>query len=285
MQNPKLAFFGTPYVARDTFDILFAKGFVPAVVVTSPDAKKGRGLALQPSEAKSWALAHGIPVLTPEKLDDAVLGEISSFGCDVAIVVAYGKIFPEQFLDAFPRGVLNIHYSLLPKYRGASPVESALLAGDAVTGVSIQKMARELDAGDIVAQTEVPILPEETTQELRPRLITIGAELLAGTLPAFLDGRTVTRPQDASQATFTKKIAKADGLLDLANDPHENWNKYRAYAESPGTYFFLERDGKSVRVKIAAAKYGNGVFTPTRVIPEGKREMNYEDFARSFCVN
>lgn len=281
MQNPKLAFFGTPYVARDTFDMLLQKGFSPAVVVTSPDAQKGRGLALQPSETKAWALAHGFPILTPERLDEKAVSDIRSFGCDAAVVVAYGKIFPERFLNAFPQGILNVHYSLLPKYRGASPVESALLAGDAATGVSIQKMARELDAGDIIAQTEVQIEPNETTRELRPRLIALGASLLAEVLPSFLSGNASAVPQDAAQATFAKKIAKADGLLDLAGTARENWNTYRAYAESPGTYFFAKRNGKTVRVKIVDATYENGVFTPTRVIPEGKREMNYEDFSRS----
>lgn len=279
-KNPKFAFFGTPYVARDTLEVLVARGYTPAVVVSSPDAPKGRGLAIMPSETKEWALVHGIPVLTPEKLDAEAMAQIHSYGCAFAIVVAYGKIFPQALISAFPMGVLNIHYSLLPKYRGASPVESALLNGDTVTGVSIQKMAAELDAGDILAQKGVPIEPTETTRELRPRLITIGAKLLADVLPSFISGAATFIPQDHRNATVTGKINKSEGLIDLADDALKNWNKYRAYAESPGTYFFTERNGKKMRVKIADAKYENDAFIPARIIPEGKREMDYEDFLR-----
>ena len=278
MKNPKFAFFGTPYVARDTLAILVARGYVPEVVITSPDAHKGRGLALTPSETKEWALARDLPVLAPEKLDAETVQEIGSYGCDFAVVVAYGKILPQELLNAFPTGVLNIHYSLLPKYRGASPVESALLSGDELTGVSIQKMALELDAGDILEQKGVPIGPEETTRELRPRLITIGAELLADVLPSFVSGAASLVPQDHQNATIAGKIDKKEGLLDLSGNAEENWNKYRAYAESPGTYFMIEKNGKKMRVKIASAKYEDGQFIPLRVIPEGKREMEYKDF-------
>lgn len=280
MKNPNFAFFGTPYVARDTLEILIARGYVPEIIATSPDAHKGRGLALAPSKTKEWALAHDLPVLAPEKLDTETIQKIRSYGCDFAIVVAYGKLFSQELLDTFPLGVLNIHYSLLPKYRGASPVESALLSGDTVTGVSIQKMALELDAGDLLAQKGVPIGAEETTRELRPRLITIGAELLADVLPSFISGAASFVPQDERNATVAGKIDKKEGLLDLSGDAEKNWNKYRAYAESPGTYFFAKRGDKEVRVKIVGAKYEDGQFIPTRVVPEGKREMDYADFLR-----
>ncbi|TSC70007.1 MAG: methionyl-tRNA formyltransferase, partial [Parcubacteria group bacterium Gr01-1014_49] len=150
--QPSFAYFGTPSVASETLAMLLEQGFVPDVVVTSPDAPKGRGLALAPSETKELALLHGIPVLTPEKLDTEAIARIAAYECEYAIVVAYGKIFPETLISAFPQGVINVHYSLLPKYRGATPLEAALLAGDAVTGVTMQKMAKELDAGDIIAQ-------------------------------------------------------------------------------------------------------------------------------------
>lgn len=274
------AYFGTPYVARDTLAILVERGFVPAVVVTSPDAPRGRGMQLAPCQTKEWAQAQGLPVLTPEKIDAAFIETLAGYGCAYAIVVAYGKILPQKLIDSFPKGVLNIHYSLLPKYRGASPVEAALLNGDAVTGVSIQQMVLKLDAGDVLAQEEVAIEPDETTRELRPRLITIGAELLADILPAFERGELSPTPQDEACATHSKKIEKAEGELELAGDSRANWNKYRAYAESPGTYFFAEKNGKRVRVKIVSATLEGGRFVPLRVIPEGKREMAYADFAR-----
>ena len=268
------AYFGTPKVASDTLAILIERGFIPAIVVTSPDAPRGRGLALTPSETKTLALAHGIPVMTPEKLNAETIAAIGSLGCDYAVVVAYGKIFPEELINVFPRGVLNVHYSLLPKYRGATPLETALLAGERETGVTVQKMVKELDAGDILAQETTEIARDETARELRPRLISVGANLLVNTLPAYVQGDVTPIVQDASCASRTYKIKKEDGLISLDASGDENWNKYRAYADSIGTYFF-ER-GK--RVKIIKASMKNGKFVIERVIPEGKREMAYSSF-------
>ena len=268
------AYFGTPKVASDTLAILIERGFIPAIVVTSPDAPRGRGLALTPSETKTLALAHGIPVMTPEKLNAETIAAIGSLGCDYAVVVAYGKIFPEELINVFPRGVLNVHYSLLPKYRGATPLETAFLAGERETGVTVQKMVKELDAGDILAQETTEIARDETARELRPRLISVGANLLVNTLPAYVQGDVTPIVQDASCASRTYKIKKEDGLISLDASGDENWNKYRAYADSIGTYFF-ER-GK--RVKIIKASMKNGKFVIERVIPEGKREMAYSSF-------
>jgi methionyl-tRNA formyltransferase len=277
----KFVFFGTPYVASDTLEILKTQGFLPELIVTSPDRQRGRGLAMTPSETKSWALEHGIPVITPEKITEEVIEEISTYGASYGIVTAYGKILPQALIDSFPLGVINIHYSLLPKYRGASPVEAALLNGDAVTGVAIQQMVSELDAGDILALEKVSIEPTETTRELRPRLVAIGATLLADILPSFEAGVLAATPQDASKATRCKKIKKESGLLDLSGDAEKNWNKYRAYAESPGTYFFIEKNGKPVRIKIITASYAHGTFTPERVVPEGKSEQRFSEFLKN----
>lgn len=276
----KFAYFGTPYVARDTLAILIERGFAPALVVSTPDVRRGRGMEVQPSETKAYAMERGLPVLAPEKLDASAIAEIRGYGCEFAVVVAYGKIFPESLLAAFPKGVLNIHYSLLPKYRGASPVESALLHADSVTGVAIQRMAKALDAGDILAAREVPILPTDTTRELRPRLILEGAHLLADILPAFEEGALASVPQNHAEATHAPKIAKEDGLLNLAGDSKTNWNKYRAYAESPGTFFYADKNGAKMRVKIKTAKFENGAFIPDRIVPEGKKETSFSDFLR-----
>lgn len=280
-EHKPFLFFGTPYVARDTLAHLLQEGYRPVAVVTSPDAPKGRGLTLTRSETKVLAEQEGIPVYTPEKLTDEVIEELRALAASYAIVVAYGKILPEALIASFPLGVLNVHYSLLPQYRGASPVEAALKHGDTVTGVSIQQMVYELDAGDVLAAQEVAILPEETTKELRPRLVAIGATLLTELLPSFEAGTAVRTPQDPTQATFSKKIRKDMGELSLSGDPIENWNTYRAYAESPGTYFFEEKQGKQVRVKIRSARFSDGQFIPTRVVPEGKKEMEYEVFKRT----
>ncbi|HEX2792674.1 MAG TPA: methionyl-tRNA formyltransferase [Candidatus Paceibacterota bacterium] len=277
----KFLFFGTPYVARDTLAMLMDAGYVPEAVVTSPDAPRGRGLALAPSETAAWADERGLRVLKPETLTSGVIEELQAYGAEYAIVVAYGKILPRKLIDAFPKGVLNIHYSLLPKYRGASPVERALLDGETVTGVTVQRMVFKLDAGDVLAAREEAILPDDTTRTLRARLIPLGARLLVDTLPAFEDGILSGTPQDEGAATFSGKIDKKDGELALPGNDQENWSKYRAYAESPGTYFFAERGGKTVRVKIVTAAFENGRFIPVRVVPEGKKEMAYADFVRA----
>ena len=270
-QETNFIFFGTPAVASNTLAYLLEHGFTPMLVVTSPDAPRGRGLVLTPSETKMLALAHGLPVYTPETLDDEALSVLRAKRCDYAICVAYGKIFPETFIETFPKGILNVHYSLLPKYRGATPLETALLAGETDTGVTIQKMVREMDAGDIIAQESTPIASSETARELRPRLIRTGAELLVATLPSYLSDSIVPTPQDATLASRAYKIKKEDGLLSLDAPAEENWNRYRAYTDNIGTYFM--RDGK--RMKITSAEFAKGEFRVLRVIPEGKREMDF----------
>src|SRR3989344_5868404 len=177
-RSVKFAYFGTPGVAASTLESLIAAELIPTVVVTSPDAPRGRGLVLTPSETKAVAVAHGIPILTPKRLDEATLATIREYDSELAVVVAYGKIFPQTLIDSFPKGAVNVHYSLLPKYRGATPMEAALLAGDTETGVTVQQTALELDAGDVLAKTITPIAPEETARELRPRLIHLGTYLL-----------------------------------------------------------------------------------------------------------
>ncbi len=271
------AFFGTPKVANDTLAALIERGFIPSIVITSPDAPKGRGLALTPSETKVLALAHTIPVITPLALDEAAITDITTFSCEYAVCVAYGKIFPETLINAFPKGVLNVHYSLLPKYRGATPLETALLMGEKETGVTIQKMVKELDAGDILAQKTVEIAEGETARELRPRLITLGANLLADTIPEYLEGNITPIQQDFARASRAHKLKKEDGLLSLSAPAEENWNKYRAYADSIGTYFIKNEK----RVKIIKASFKNEKFIIERVIPEGKRETNYQSATSS----
>jgi methionyl-tRNA formyltransferase len=273
------AFFGTPYPARDTLEILASHGYLPRIVITNPDTPQGRGHVLTPTLTKNWAEAHNIPIMTPERLDAETIDAIKELGCDFAICVAYGKILPSKLIEAFPKGILNVHYSLLPEYRGASPVESVLLDGRTTTGVTIQKMVYDLDAGDIIAAESVDILPNETTRELRPRLVKVGAELLASVLPAYLEGAIEPIPQEHERATHVGKLSKDAGRIDPNGDPENNWNKYRAFAEWPGTYFFTEFNGRQIRLKITKAHYTpEAGFVIDRVIPEGKKEMEYSVF-------
>ncbi len=276
MEKINFVFFGTPHVASDTLEILFLHGIVPSVIVTSPDRPSGRGMKTTSSPVKLWADAHNIPVLQPEKLNEAFSLELSAFSLELAIVVAYGKIIPESIIASFPNGILNIHYSLLPKYRGASPVESALLNNDEETGITIQKMVYELDAGDIVSMERVSVTPNDNTTILRARLIKVGAEILAQTLPEYVAGRIIPAEQDHSHATKCGKMKKEDGDITNETSDQIKWNKFRAYFEWPRTYFF--KDDK--RVIISDAIFEGGKFVIKKVIPEGKKEISYDDFVK-----
>ena len=282
MSKLNFVFWGTPDVASETLEILKKSGFVPALIITSPDAKAGRGLHLQASPVAVFAEQNNIRCLKPEKLDEEFVSNLETRTYNLIIVVAYGKIIPENILNMPKFGSINIHYSLLPKYRGASPVESAILNGDTETGVTIQKMVYKMDAGDIIAGEKTNILPDETAPELRKRLIKLGGELLVKTLTSsalrqaqdsspFAGGAK----QNESEATFCKKIKKEDGLIDLNDDAKknlQNYNKFRAYATWPRTYFF--KNGK--RIIITKAKLQEGKFIVEKIIPEGGKEQEYK---------
>ena len=267
----KYVFFGTPDVASETLERLLAAGLRPAAVVTNPDAPRGRGHVSMPSPVRELAESVGLPVLIPEKLDQDTIEQVGAVGADLAIVVAYGKILPEELIASFPLGVLNVHYSLLPRWRGASPMESALLHGDAVTGVTIQRMVKRLDAGDIISVESMEVFPEDTALTLRPRLIELGADLLVRTLPRYMSGEIFPVSQDETKVTYAPKYSKEDGLIDLGDADEANWRKYRAFAASAGTYFF--QAGK--RMKIKKASWRGGRFVVERVVPEGGKETDY----------
>jgi methionyl-tRNA formyltransferase len=181
-------------------------------------------------------------------------------------------------------GTINIHYSLLPKYRGASPLESTLLNADDTTGISVQQMAFKLDSGPILASKEIKIGLSETKEEIKNKLIDLGGNLLSEIIPSIIERKISANPQNESEATYCAKITKANGEIDLNSDPKENYNKYRAYAGWPGTYFFVNRNDKKVRVKINYATYENNLFNILKVTPEGKKTISYEDFIRQISI-
>ena len=273
-QRINFVFWGTPNVASETLEILKQNNYLPELIITSPDAKRGRGLHMEASPVAIFAEKNNIPCLKPEKMGELekIFGEQNI--PDLFIVVAYGKILPEEIINTPKLGSINIHYSLLPKYRGASPVESAILNGDTETGVTIQKMTFEMDSGSIIAQEKVAILPDEIAPELRKRLIKIGTELLIKILPEFVAGKIKPTPQDGSLASVCKKIKKEDGLINLGAElPSEIYRKYCAYWGWPSIYFL--KNGK--RIKITDAKLENGQFIIKKVIPEGKKEMDWKN--------
>lgn len=272
----KFAFWGTPTIARDTLDILSENGYYPSVIITSRDMPQGRGMQIAETPVANWAKEKNIPVLKPEKLDSDFMSQLQSFDCDLFVVVAYGKILPQEILSLPTHGTINIHYSLLPKYRGATPVEQALLDGQTKTGVTIQQMELALDTGPIIASVEVEIEKNEMREHLRSRLIEEGAKLLVLTLPNIFEGKIEKTPQDNTEASYSKKIKKEDGEIDPNGDPNINFNKYRAYENWPGIFFF--QNGK--RIKITKARFENEKFIIEKVIPEGKKEIDYNEFLK-----
>lgn len=278
--NNKFVFFGTPEVASKTLEILKESGYLPSLIITAPDKPSGRGMKMTPTPTKIFAIENNIPYLTPEKLNDEIYAKLQNENADLFIVVAYGKILPERFINLPKVYTINIHYSLLPKYRGASPVESAILNGEEETGISIQKMAFKMDTGPILLEEKVKIHNNEKTQELRSRLIEIGGKLLAENLPKIFNNSLTMHEQDETKASYCTKISKEDGLIDLNQDGVKNYNKFRSYFAWPKTFFFVNEK----RIIIKDAKLENGKFIILRVIPEGKKEISYEDFLKSNII-
>ncbi len=278
----KIAFFGTSRFAVIVFDQLLQNGFVPALLVTQPDRPQGRKLQLAPSPAKTWAHEHNVPVLQPEQLDNAFVQTIQNSGYQLGIVASYGTIIPKNTLSIFPHGILNVHPSLLPKYRGTSPLQSTILADDKNTGVTIIVLDEKMDHGPIVALEKIPIQNwPPNVLALEDTLAQAGGSLLAQIIEPWQKGEIVPKEQDDSQATYTKKISKSDGELDLVGDPYKNYLKIRAFDPWPGTFFFIERNNKKTRIKITKASYDNGELRIERIIPEGGREISYQDFHRN----
>ena len=269
-----IVFFGTPAFTTQFLDILTAAGYRPSLIVTGPDRNVGRGMVLTAPEPKLWGQKNNVRVLQPEKLDDAFFAELSKESWDLFVVVAYGNIIPERIITLPKYGTINVHYSLLPKYRGATPVESAILNGDSVTGVSIQQMVYKLDAGDVLASKEVSIDPTDTTPLLRNKLNTEALTLLPETIAHIFAGTATRTPQDSALVTTCSKFTKNMGELTLAESGIINDRKYRAYAGSIGTYFF--HDGK--RIKITNAHLEGETFVIDEIIPENGKRIHYTDW-------
>lgn len=283
-EKPLFAFFGTPRFAVMVLNALEQHGLLPALVVTAPDKPRGRGHILSPSPVKEWALERGIDVLTPTTLKDEVLvAELTNTDWDVFIVAAYAKLIPKNILDIPRRGSLNVHPSLLPKFRGPSPALSAILEDQRSTGVTIMEMTETMDAGPIVAQARVELEEEAPGQPGWPPrgsvfedlLATEGGNILAETLPQWIAGTITPEPQDESAATFTRKFTDDDARIDLAGDPRAQLLKIRAFDHGPRAYF-LTPEGK--RVIVTDAEIIDDKLNILKVIPEGRKEVDYKIF-------
>jgi methionyl-tRNA formyltransferase len=271
----KIGFWGGPELSVITLEKLFAAGYNIAFIVTSLDKPKGRNLVVTPPPAKVWGLAHNIPVLqTTDLREKTFVDTLRAHACDIFVVMAYGRIIPQEILNIPRASSLNIHPSLLPKFRGSCPIESAILTDEKETGVTIIKMDAEMDHGPIVAQEKVIVNPwPPQAERLGTILVERGSELLVSLLPEWVSGKLAAQDQDHAQATYTKKIVKEDGEINLEDDPYRNFLKIQAYRTWPTAFFF--KDGK--RVKITAAEFRDGKLVIEKVIPEGRSEMRYID--------
>ncbi|MGC1537795.1 MAG: methionyl-tRNA formyltransferase [Candidatus Sulfotelmatobacter sp.] len=231
-----LVFCGTPGFAVPTLDKLVDAGFHISLVVTQPDRPKGRGLELVSSPVKRRALQLGLPIAQPEgiKSNETFRSRLSSLKPDAIIVVGYGRIIPQWMLDLPPLGNINLHASLLPKYRGAAPIQWAIARGETVTGVTTMKIDAGLDTGDILLQQEIPIAPNDTAETLAPKLASTGAELMVETLRGLQSGSIHPRQQDHAQATLAPILKKEDGLIDFSRPAAESLNRMRGFQPWPG---------------------------------------------------
>jgi methionyl-tRNA formyltransferase len=292
---------GTPDFAVPTLKALIEHHDVLGVV-TQPDRPAGRGGDVRISPVKAVALEADVPVFQPEKIrrEDAI-AELKQWEPQVYVVAAFGQILPQAVLDIPPFGSINVHASLLPRWRGAAPIHAAIRAGDATSGITIMKMDAGLDTGPILSQASVPIMPDETGQSLHDRLADLGADLLINTLPGYLDGSIKPQPQDDLIATYAPQIKKAEGEIDWEQPALNIERMVRAFTPWPGT--FTTWEGKQLKIHHGSASAGSalpgqvlrddesegvlvgtgeGLFHPQVVQLPGKKPVSIADFLRGY---
>jgi methionyl-tRNA formyltransferase len=256
MRPLRIIFMGTAELSCASLEKLSGdKKFVVVAVVTQPDKPKGRELKLTASPVKNLAEKLRLPVLQPLKArDEKFIGELRALKPDLMVVVAYGQILPQTILDLPQFGCLNVHTSLLPKYRGAAPIQWAIAEGEPETGVTIMKMDAGLDTGPILSTRRTPILPTDDSQILHDRLAQLGAELLVNTIPIYVAGKILPQAQPAAGSTYAAKIKKEDGKIDWNQPAEQIWNRLRAFTPWPGAFTFLQTEAKPQLLKIWKAE-------------------------------
>ncbi len=260
----RVVFAGTPDFAVPALETLVARGYPPVAVYTQPDRPAGRGRRLTPPPVKEAALAQGLPVYQPERLGDEEAQRIRAFGADLLIVVAYGQILRRNILDAPRCGCVNIHASLLPRWRGAAPIQRALLAGDRETGVTLMYMEEGLDSGPMIARCATPISADETAGSLHDRLARLGADLLAAKLPALLVGDCAAEPQPDEGVTYAAKLTNEETWLDPTEPAEALERRVRALTPVPGAR--LQLAGRTVRLRSVRVQPGHPADDPGVVV-------------------
>ena len=301
----RIAFFGTPAFAVPSLERLVAAGERVVLAVTQPDRPRGRGQRLEPSPVKTSALDHGIPLLQPERARDPDLAaRLAASGADLGVVVAYGKLLPDAVLATPRHCVVNVHASLLPRYRGAAPIQRAVIAGERETGVTMIRLVREMDAGPMLASATRPIGEHETSTEVARELAAMGADLLLATVQAIAAGRAREQPQDHALATYAPPLAREDGRIDWTRPARAVHDLVRglhpwppAFAFLDGSRYLIRRtaphagptpgrepasppgavvEARGDRLRVACG--GGSVLSILEIQPEGRRALPARDF-------
>lgn len=304
MSVVRVCFLGTPdFAAKHLQTLLDDDHYLVVGVVTQPDRPSGRKMQLTPSPVKELALKNNLPVLTPENLrkEPEIFEQIKSWQAEVAVVVAFGQILSQDFLDSFSFGAVNIHGSLLPKWRGAAPIQRSIEAGDTVTGVCLQRMVKKLDAGPVIGERRLPLDTEINATQLYDRLAVLGCELLHVELMDYVRGNLAPLQQDETLVSIAPKIEKEESLLDFSKSAEVLHNKVRAFSMGPGT--FVNFQGKRLKIHktkvvegtesvkpgcVAAVnatelliQTGQGQLSLIEVQPESKNRLVISDFLKS----
>jgi len=284
MENDKIKiiFIGTPEFGAIILEELAKNNYKPVLVITNPDKPVGRKQVLRPPPVKLVAQKYKIPIEQPERIKNLEL-RIKNLKSDLVICAAYGQIISGEILKIPRYGSLNIHPSLLPKYRGPSPVQTTILNGDKETGVTIMLMDEKMDHGKIISNFQFPISNKITYQELHEKLALSGAKLLLETIPKWIDGKIKSQTQDEKKATYTKIIKKEDGKIDWKKPAQEIERQIRALNPWPGTFTFIKKRGKKIRIKVCQAELSeNNQLIIKKLQPEGKKPMSFEDFKKGY---
>lgn len=297
----KIVFMGTPAFSAPILSMLVEEGYEVAAVVTQPDRPVGRKKVMTPPPVKEQALIHGIEVLQPEKLKGSTEWErLQEINPDLIVTAAFGQLLPQEVLELPRLGAINVHASLLPKYRGGAPIHQAVIDGEPTTGVTIMYMEKKLDAGDIISQVELPIEDTDTTGTLFDKLSAAGTELLKETLPSIVNGTNPRSPQDEQLVTFARNISREQERLDWTKSARDLWNQVRGLSPWPGAYTTFQET--VVKIWAATPVDGKQGATPGEIIatngvfqvqtgddkaleiqelqPAGKKKLSIEEFLR-----
>ena len=264
-----LVFLGTPQFAVPTLEALIAAGHNVKAVYTQPDRPSGRGQELAQSAVKKAALSHGLPVLQPERIRrPEEIAKLSEFGVPAMVVVGYGQILPQAIIDLAPLGIINVHGSLLPKYRGAAPIQWSIANGETRTGVTTMRINAGMDTGDVLLKAELEILPGDTSPTLAERLSALGARLLIDTLHGLEAGSIMAKPQDHAEATYAPILKKEDGRIDFSRPAQQIVDRLHGFTPWPGAYTSFR--GSQWKILAATADESKSEGIPGQIQAAGK---------------